>query len=277
MKLVTKWSLMVVMMSTIFFACDRANELDDSRDEELGATEEILDAENMVDEDVSLTEDALNDISASASGRSVASLCAEITVDSVNHVITLDFGSGCVGPYGRSRSGKIVMTYGGEFNDGLANRIITFEDYVVNNKEVTGSIEVGNYNQTTDGTYTATRTMNNYTVTFPNGTSKTILGATTYEIIEGYGDYDVSNNVVLVTGSYKTTTTFGATYTYTIVEPVKLSYACLLSGNMLRVEGLIEIKRTNAVRVRTKTIDYGEGCDDSYTVSIDSELIEVEG
>jgi hypothetical protein len=37
--------------------------------------------------------------------------CPVITHDVLNTKIIIDFGDGCVGPYGRERRGKIIVTY----------------------------------------------------------------------------------------------------------------------------------------------------------------------
>ncbi|SHJ51735.1 hypothetical protein SAMN04488028_101371 [Reichenbachiella agariperforans] len=274
MKRMKKWSLIVVAMSGLMYACDREDQLEIDNDEELEATSEILDAEGSSDEDVALLDVTLQNLSSSASART-KELCAAISVDSVAQVITLDFGEGCVGPYGRTRSGQLIITFGGEFDDDLANRIITYDNYTVNDRQITGSIELRNINKSEAGNYTWTRTLKDYTVTYANGQSKTINGSTTRELIEGYGDHDISNNVVLVTGNYETTTTFGTSYTYTIVEPVRLDYPCWTTGGMLRISGVVEISRDNANRVRNKMIDYGDECDNNYTVVINSERITV--
>lgn len=270
---------MYVMALLMFVACREESVFDRQAtiDEELEEASGIMESENLMDEDVAMAEEALYEVDAETSGRSLESTCRTVTVDSTAYTVTIDFGEGCVGPYGRERSGQIVITYGGEFNDGLANRVVTFVDYYVNNRQISGTIELSNFNENASGNITATRKLIDYTVAFPNGTTRVINGSNTREILSGYGDGLLSNNIVSVTGSYTAATSRGVSYTYEIVEPVVLDYECLISGGMLRKSGVVEITRVGAVRIRTKTIDYGDSCDNTYSVSIDSEVVEVEG
>lgn len=262
----------------LIWSCNGVDEIQQEEidPEELSEVNEILSIENVLAEEISLLDVANTNIIGSLPESRARELCAELSVDSVNFVIVIDFGDGCIGPYGRSRSGKIISTYSGGFNDGQTNREITFEDYFVNNQQITGSIELGKSNLTDEGTFISTRTLIDYTIIYPNGTSKTTNGSTEREIIEGFGDYDISNNVTLVTGGFTTVTTSGVTHIYTIINPVRLSYECWLSGGMLRTEGLVEIERSSDLRVRTKIVDYGEDCDNQYSITIDNELIIVE-
>lgn len=278
MKKIIRNGMVIVFSLFVLMACREEDQTlrELTVSEELAAASEVLDTENLADEDMAMVEEVLYEVVASQSARQLEA-CRMITIDSAKREVVIDFGEGCVGPYGRERAGKILITFGGEFNEGLGRRTVTFDGYQVNNRQITGTIEVSEYSQNEDGNYSSTRTLIDYTIVFPNGVTRVINGSNTREFLAGFGDGIWSNNVVSITGSYTTETSRGWVFNYDILEPVILDYACLFEGGMLRKLGVIEITRQNASRIRTKMIDYGESCDNSYTVTIGEETINIEG
>jgi hypothetical protein len=77
-------------------------------------------------------------------------------------------------PYGRERRGKIIVTYSHAIGDSIANRIITFEDYFVNNKGVTGTIELRDIAINAQGNLQSTKRLIELTISFPNGDARRI-------------------------------------------------------------------------------------------------------
>ncbi len=67
--------------------------------------------------------------------------CATVTYDkeSTPRKIVIDFGVGCVGKDGKTRSGKIVIT-SNAFENLMVERVKTFENFVVDGKKVEGTI-----------------------------------------------------------------------------------------------------------------------------------------
>jgi hypothetical protein len=195
--------------------------------------------------------------------------CATVTNDTEANIITIDFGTNCVGPYGRTRSGKVFIAYSGEVNDGISNRIITFENYTVNNKEVTGQIELRDIVENEDGTLSATKKLIDLKVAFPNGASVTYNGSLTRLWTEGVRDGDTSNNVFEITGSVQGIWSNGRTFTHTIVEPIISKWSCAANGGFARVAGVVEVQRLSGFVNRTRITDYGDGeCDNMITITI---------
>ncbi|MEL6851533.1 MAG: hypothetical protein AAFP92_23630, partial [Bacteroidota bacterium] len=60
--------------------------------------------------------------------------CPTITHDSVNKVITVDFGTSCTGPNGVVRSGKVIVTYTKRLYIPGAVLNISLDNYTVNGK-----------------------------------------------------------------------------------------------------------------------------------------------
>ena len=142
-----KTNLLKSMYATIFMAAMFLVSCDNNADQQGTETEEEQTLES-----ASISEDETDDVLeityqtetelVSTDGRVRTTSCADVTNDTENNIITIDFGDGCVGPHGRTRKGKIFIAYSSGLGDSLANRIITFENYFVNNKGITGTIEL---------------------------------------------------------------------------------------------------------------------------------------
>ena len=267
---------MIALCAALLFvqSCDDEKESPVTEQEEVEIADESSSAENTLEEDMEAFDEAITQ-SESGSGR-VEETCVVVTRDSEAKTITLDFGDGCVGPYGRERSGKVIITYGGEFGDHLANRVITFDDYFVNNKEITGKIELRDFNLNGEGNVTNTRRLIGYTVHFPDGNTFQLNGYTTVEWIEGGDDEVRSNDVLKITGSYTGESSRGRNISFTITEPVIASFPCRKEGNILRVQGKTELRINGANRVRVRTVDYGDGtCDNTIVITINSKVLNV--
>jgi hypothetical protein len=255
----------LLMIAAVLFSC-KEDEENITEQEEVEIANESSSSESVTDEELQAIEEemALNP----EDGRIAGTGCAIVTWNQTAKTVTLDFGNGCVGIYGRERSGKIIVTYGGEFGDQLANRVITFEDYFVNNRQITGSIELRDFNTNENGNLTATRKRIDLAIHFPDGNKFTSNGSTTITWTEGGGDDDLMNDVLSITGSYTGVSTRGRTVTHTILEPVIVSYACYAEGGFARVDGKTELRITGA-RERVRTVDFGDGtCDETITVTI---------
>ena len=232
-------------------------------------------ADNSVDEEVTNADEI---IAATAGGRK-STECPTVTRNESDHTIVIDFGTECVGSRGRTRSGKVIVTYTGTFGDGMANRVVTFENFFVNNRQIEGTIYLRNFNRNDAGHLTAERELEDYKVTFENGGYYIINGTTIRELLEGEDDVP-GNEVWSVTGSYDGIASNGVEFTRTITTPIIANISCWASGGFLRTKGVLEMTITNSVRTRTRVVDYGDGtCDNTVTVTVNGKTytITVEG
>ncbi|MCA6074699.1 hypothetical protein [Fulvivirga sedimenti] len=264
----------ILLTATYFTACNNDEDAvqADTSAEDLEIVSEASFTNTLADEDLEMVE-LVTEASISGGKTSNHHLpeCAVVTRDAENQQVIIDFGEECIGPFGRTRSGKIIISYGGEFNDQMANRVISFDNYVVNNRQISGTIELRNFNRSEEGFLTATRALVGYTVTYPDGNSVTVNGSTLREWIEGEGDGDPLTNVIRITGGYEGTSTRGVRFTHTITEPVIARFACRAQGGFLRTAGIIEMirKNENFSKERIRTILYGDDiCDNTITVII---------
>jgi hypothetical protein len=258
----------VLFAASIFASCDREDGVQQGTEQE---EEQIIESASISEDasDDALEITAIAEAQLMASGGRVASdMCAVITHDLANKRIIVDFGDGCVGPYGRERKGKIIITYSHIIGDSIANRIITFENYFVNNKGVTGVIELRDISINGEGNLVCTKRLVDLTITFPNGEQVVFNGSRIREWIGGAGDDDRNNNVYRITGSVKGRWTTGRTFTHEIVEPIIADWSCAAQGNFARISGIVEVTKLGGYVDRKRRVDYGNGeCDNIIVIT----------
>src|SRR6187551_1129795 len=257
----------VLFMAAIFLvSCDNDDHQGTETEEEQ-ALESASVGEDATDDALEIAYQSETQL-VSSGGRVKSDLCAEITHDEVAKIITIDFGDGCVGPRGKTRKGKIFIAYSSGLGDSLANRIITFGDYFVNNKGITGTIELRDRSINAAGNLQSVKRLIDLTITFPNGQYTVFNGSRTREWLSGDGDGDPSNNVYKITGSVNGISTTGRSFTHEIVEPIIADWSCAAQGNFARISGVVEMTKLNGYSVRKRTVNYGDGeCDNLITIT----------
>ena len=219
-----------------------------------------------------LAENTLDDIQAIADQASTGSLthyrtsssaCATITHDTMAtpHVLTIDFGdTNCTCVDGKTRRGKIIITYTGAYRDPGHTHTTSFDNYFVNDNQVTGSRNVTNNGLNTDGNLTYT-VESNITILLADGGSFTRNANRTREWIEGVTTGTWSDDVYLITGSATGSDSDGRSYTATIITALRREIGCRWF-----VSGSIEIVPHT---LNTRLLDFGDGvCDNQATVTI---------
>jgi len=259
--------LLLSVASLMMVACERDERMSQgSSEEEEQALESASVSEDASDDALEIVAQTETQIG-SADGR-VSTTCATVTKDKEQKTVTIDFGDGCVGPYGRERKGKIIITYSGVVGDSLANRIITFDGYFVNNKAITGTIELRDIAINEAGNLQSTKRLVDLKITFPNGEYVVFNGSRTRELISGYADDDPTNNIYRITGSVSGQSTTGRSFTQEITTPIISDWSCAAHGNFARVSGVVEITTLSGYMSRKRVVDYGDGqCDNTITVT----------
>lgn len=271
--------ILLTGFTALVSSCNDGSEaVNEPSQDEMEVSENSSTLSALAEEDIEIGYLAAESVS-SGNGKTAGYLpCAVITNDTDLRIVTIDFGAGCVGPYGRERSGKILIHYSTQFNDQLANRIITFENYMVNNRKIEGEIDLRNINRNLEGFLSATRELKDYTITFPNGNHTVLNGVHVREWIEGEGDQDPTTNVYRLTGYFTGISTRGRSYTQTIIEPVIASFACRSQGGFLRTAGVIEWQYNGEAVNRVRVLNYGSGdCDNTFTVTINGRVFTISG
>lgn len=284
MKKVIRFNEMVmaaflILSSGFLFSCQNDGDLlnnDVPESEVVDIFTASTAADDAAEFEIELSYIAQDELGGLKSGRERSELpeCAIITKDSINKVLTIDFGDGCEGPRGKVRKGKIIINYDGDFEAKTVSRIISFDNYFVDGKKFGGIIEVNKSFESGSEILITERILKDFTVAeLGNKVTKT-NGTMVREWIEGFGDEDKNNNVVRLTGTIQGVSSNGRVFKTEIVEPVILSYACASEDGFLRVAGTVKmavgkIADESIENGFLRVVDYGDGnCDNEYTVTV---------
>ncbi len=170
--------------------------------------------------------------------------------------LVIDYGTSCTGDDGAARSGKILAHLTKSYIDSGSVTTVTFDNYYVNNRKITGTEIITNHGMNGGGHHV-------FDVTIQNGNLYSVDGVTVYNSVQQrewiQGDNTLLNpldDVYMITGTASGTTTDGTTYTLIINTPLKVAVNCAWVES-----GIIEITPLNNPTI---TVDYGTGdCDNN--------------
>lgn len=178
---------------------------------------------------------------------------------------TIDFGTvGCPLPNGNVLKGKIVITF--TYNPNATTHTINYQFVnfyhnaiqFIGNKTFIRVMSVATAASVSHPIVTMNMEM---TATYPDGRIFTRVGTRIREIIEGYGNASLSDNVYQVTGSWTTTYPNASVQTSTITTPIIVKFSCYPQFSIL-AKGIIKFERNG----KTATLDYGNGTCDNLAV-----------
>jgi hypothetical protein len=223
-------------------------------------------AESMFNDVFALMDEAATEQPGIRSGGYRAS-CATVTADTASspRVLTLDFGSGCTGNDGRTRSGKIIITFTGRYRDAGTVISHTFDNFYINGNKVEGTKTVTNMGLNAEGNLV-------YKIEVKGAKITTDQGVLTWESTRerewtaGSNTPSILDDEYDITGTASGVNRKGSAYTIKIDDtaPVHVKVGCrwIVSG---KVDIMPEGKST-------RTVDYGFGtCDSQATVTINGQ------
>lgn len=194
-----------------------------------------------------------------------------VTFDTLSspRTITIDFGSeNCTANNGRTRRGRILVSYTGRYRDEGTVITITPDNYYVNDHHVQGTKTVTNLGTNNEGHLHFSVSVNG-TVTAPDGSWTATHQANRVRTwIEGEGTANIFDDVYLITGSGSGVNRNGNAYSVNITTALRVQVGCpwITAGT---VEVLPEGRPT-------RTIDYGNGsCDGTFTVTVNDNTFTV--
>ncbi len=238
----------IVLCSTLFVltSCKKAAEKDTD-----AAEDEIIMQRGS--EDI-FSESFLPSVDCTYGWDTLIGTCVTVTQDSPTFpkVLTLDFGTiGCVDPFGRDKSGKIILDMSDDIRNDDATCVMTFEDFTIENIGISGTRTATNIGES--GSSELISVAGDFTATY--GTwyiTRTV--AHQREWSAGSTTCTFTDDEFLITGSGSTVGKYGKTVTHEILEPLSIfPYECGYIKS-----GQVEIK----LGKRGGTVDYGDGtCD----------------
>jgi hypothetical protein len=189
--------------------------------------------------------------------------CASVNITGSGwpKTITIDFGTGCTGPDGIHRKGKIIVVLSDTVSQTGATAAMTFDGYHVQGFKVEGSITWTN--TTTPNGFSWTREINDGKITTPGGNYYWLHEGIKYVTqTAGSGTpLNVLDDVYSITGEHTVTNPAGRSRTATVTEALEKKVIC---HNVSK--GKIKIQGPNHFAI----VDFGDGtCDKVATISID--------
>jgi hypothetical protein len=237
-------------------------------DQESLTEQTMFDLDGLIDEALGLRLFPLK--SATIDGYYYMNDCPVVTVNltATPKVVTMDFGTGCKGKDGKTRSGKILVTSTTLENFNV-ERVKTFENFFIEGKKIEGKITKKITIDREDHTRLA-NVKEDVTITFPdNGGKATRKSDMTREyqlFILGWN----KDNVMKSWGTSEFTRANGIKVTKTIAEtnPLVFKMEC-----HQMVSGVVTFTTSDN---RTWSIDYGKGdCDNKAVVTKNGETKEI--
>jgi hypothetical protein len=212
---------------------------------------------------VQLTDDAFDgNLNGIAQGRTEG--CGTVNINWQTGTIAINFGSGCTGDDGRTRSGSISVSFrGGRFHEENAQIAVTFANYTVDGYIMNGVVNIGNFKlQPNRTSYRLTTT--DFRLGFPNnGGQVTFSGQRDIEA-NWARSLRLNDNEWRIRGNTTGINRLGQTFAYNITEPNIVLGSCLAQRNPYPVRGKVNCRVNNRPEGQ---LDWGNGpCDRQATI-----------
>ena len=199
--------------------------------------------------------------------------CATITHDKDAKTITIDFGDGCTGPYGVTRSGIIFITYtGARFIPG-STWTVTFQDFYIDGRHIEGTRTVENVSESLDDNPKFHVVLEGGKVTWPDETFAT-REVDRYRVWIRAAN-PINDEMHILEGSTADgVNRRGVTYSTTVLSDLIYKRACRgMNKARIPVQGTKEVILDGVSYI----IDFGDGeCDSIITISSEGRTITVD-
>jgi len=257
----------VLMLSLSINGCKKDSDATDdfaTDAAEIGQMESVhTDVDNMVEESAKMSSGSTIDqrLPSSIYEQDAFGLrvCGTVTNDSITHTITIDFGSGCTGRDGKTRSGRIITTYTGHYFDAGASWTTTFDNFYVDGRHIEGTRTVTNNGLNNAGNMTWTIDAQNMRITRPNGEWRTWNSLRTREMLAGFGDSLWANDKYRINGTANGSNSNGRSVSATLTNLIRDNTCHFITSGTITVV---------PAGHQGFSIDFGSGtCDDLATVN----------
>ncbi len=184
--------------------------------------------------------------------------------------VTVDFGTGCVGNDGKTRSGIVAGTFTNWPWLAGAKLTVAPDGYVVDGYGVSGTKSWTYNGLNSSGNQNWDIVVSNGQITTPENETINWESTRNHELIEGASDFNFWNNVYSITGTASGVNREGRSYDAEIIEALIVKAGCAHV-----TDGILEITPED---LKTRSIDYGDGtCDSKITVTIDGKTYDIGG
>lgn len=268
-NLVNRIQLVFVALVIIgISACQKDNDLSDNPDSDTQVyktvSEDFGQSEDMSNEIDQMSDDAARGHFGPGFNHGMFNPCATITHDTVSvpRTITIDFGAvNCQGNDGKWRRGMILISYSGPYFNQGSVRVVTFQNYFVNDNQIEGIRTVTNNGLNASGNMNWAVNIVGFKITRPNGQWHERNSNRVRTIIAGATTQTPWDDVYLISGSSTGSNSFGHTVNAIITTDLRKEMGCRWI-----VSGTVEITPSNRP---TRILDFGNGsCDNQATITI---------
>ncbi len=247
-----KHFLLMLIATTLLVSCKKNKEdkIHDAKDISQTAADQAL-IENEFNSVFESTDAVLREDPNFKSVNEALPACATLTKDSVNKIITIDYGTiNCSCNDGLMRRGKVIIHHTGKYRKEGAEISINLENYFVNDNQVQGSKTITNLGNSS-GNYKFRYTVSNASISFKDGSVKSWNKVAEITRVEGEGTNTPFDDVFMVTGTSSGETRKGRAYTAVTTTPLKKRIQIGCARNF--VSGIITVTDAEG---NTLVLDY---------------------
>tara|TARA_B100000767_G_scaffold239714_1_gene235095 strand:+ start:348 stop:1139 length:792 start_codon:yes stop_codon:yes gene_type:complete len=181
-----------------------------------------------------------------------------------NNTLIINFGTNCI--YNQKLySGKIIVTYSGNYRDSLSLITTNFDNYHVNNNLIQGERIVTNEGRNSNGNMWFTIAVNNGSITTPQNGTINWESNSTREWISGQNtNYNILDDTYKISGNASGNSANGNDFNALITNPLVIHLDCYSS--CLAKSGTAKVSPNG---YPDRIIDYGDSiCDCNFDVTI---------
>lgn len=263
MKNLDKAILVLSVFSAIFLAGCRKD-----KDEDLD-TDTRSSADHFFME--SQLNDELREVDEAAVSSGLGKSGPVITIDSSAspRKMTIDYGKGTLCADGKTRSGRLNVTWTGRYRQTGSVITITPDSFYQSGHKTDGTKTIENKGRNAAGNLHYTVTVINARVTRTDGRILTWNAQRDREWIAGEGTLTWRDDVYLLTGNASGAGSGGVSYSLNITTPLRVDLGC----EYRLTAGIVELVPYGK---RMRTVNYGDGtCDNTFTVTIGSKTYTI--
>jgi hypothetical protein len=272
----TKTFLMIATLLVLsFLSCSKDSSLMDQTSFDLADDNAVSDVAfedvfNTVDNATIIMENQMGIGKSLESNSVLADSCPTITISAGGFpkTITINYGTGCSGFNGSTRSGKIIINVTDRRTVLNATRTVTFDNYYFNGIKVVGIKEIKNIGPNSNQNMVMSDKLTGGKLILPDG--KTIERSAEHqrEFTAGWSTKTIWDDECLISGVATGKNINGIAYTNTILTPLHWIRACEFI-----TAGTIKFERTG---IEPTVLDYGKGeCDAKATVQRGTQTKEI--
>ncbi len=266
MKKTISIALLFIVTGILNFSCQETEMQEPVSGEDIEFLESESEVKSMLDNIDDITYEAFlysDNAGRIAEDDSSAIVCAQISVDRENKIVTIDFGDGCTDIFGNDKKGKIILTYTDWFFVPGAEHIMTFENFFINGIQIEGTRTLINISDDPENVFKYTADMNDGKITWPDGSVVTRQASW---IHTRFRAKNINHDKKTLEGGASGLNRNGLEYTTEITKKLIWKRMCFAQGRAnIPVEGIVTHTLAGEI---TLTIDYGDGsCDNNAIIT----------